>query len=202
MIDDQGYNRATSFTGSERQRRDQGSCPAPFKSSNTTPKYLVPQGTRVMARNVFDDRPTFFTTTKDNGFDRFERFLNDPAGNQYEFRSDNGWVMVVDEKKVVTTQPSPTTSHATKPKARGQKTRCRCRDCGEIVMLPFKPRYGLESLRHLGACGGRLEPVAHSKAKRPKQKKSKSKTPKAARPPLQSCVANMIAFKMGQQHKR
>ena len=54
-------------------------------------------------RNIRDDDTAWmpFTTTKESGFDRFERCVKAETGNFYEFRSaTGGWLLLVDSRFV------------------------------------------------------------------------------------------------------
>lgn len=58
--------------------------PRRTKLPRQVPRFLVPRGTPVAVQQVTGIAWQPHTTTKDNGFDRFERYLRDQAC--YEFR--------------------------------------------------------------------------------------------------------------------
>jgi hypothetical protein len=61
--------------------------------AKTRPRFLVPAGTKCAVRNVIRDEWVPFTTTKPNGFERFERWVTDEGGPDSEFGAEaGGWV--------------------------------------------------------------------------------------------------------------
>jgi hypothetical protein len=73
-----------------------------YQTSTHVPRFLVPAGTPCAVRTVFKDEWLPFTTTKDNAFERFERWVEDEGGPYYEFRSEvGGWVLLVAARHVV-----------------------------------------------------------------------------------------------------
>lgn len=86
--------RASSWSGSENRRREQGVCLPPTVAPNTTPRFLVPAGSKCAVSRIskLDWQP--YTTVQDIGFERFERFEQGESGNFYEFRFE-GWLMLV-----------------------------------------------------------------------------------------------------------
>jgi hypothetical protein len=72
------------------------------KASRRVPRFLVPKGTRCAVRSVYKDEWLPFTTTRDNGFERFERWVKDEGGPYFEFRSQiGGWILLVAARFVV-----------------------------------------------------------------------------------------------------
>lgn len=90
---------ATSWTGSERQRKSQGTCLPPKHPPNRTPLYTIPAGTMVRVRKVteFDNLWRNYTTQIAMGFDRPERAM----GLSLEFRHE-GWLIRIPRNKVTT----------------------------------------------------------------------------------------------------
>jgi hypothetical protein len=68
--------------------------------AKSRPRFLVPAGTRCAVRNVVTDEWLPFKTTKDNGFEKFERYERTPDGNFYEFRLGQ-WILLVHRRYVV-----------------------------------------------------------------------------------------------------
>jgi hypothetical protein len=71
-----------SWTGSERQRREQGGCRPPKHAPNTTPRYLVRAGTRVEVRRADRNNWSEYVTQQDASFERHLRYDN----RHYYFR--------------------------------------------------------------------------------------------------------------------
>ena len=72
----------TSWTGSERQRREQGVCRPPKHKPNTTPRFMVRAGTRVEVRRADRNRWFEYVTQRDLRFERRLRY----ADYHYFFR--------------------------------------------------------------------------------------------------------------------
>jgi hypothetical protein len=72
----------------------------PYRKPTRVPRFLVPKGTRCTVRNIVTDKRVTFTTTKDNGFERFERYERTEAGNFYEFRQE-GYLLRVHRRHVI-----------------------------------------------------------------------------------------------------
>jgi hypothetical protein len=74
--------RATSWTGTERQRREQGVCLPPARPAVRVPRFLIPAGSSVRVSRVsrLCWRPHF--TRKELHFERHEGYRN----GQYTFR--------------------------------------------------------------------------------------------------------------------
>jgi hypothetical protein len=64
------------------------------------PRFLVPAGTRCAVRNVVKDEWLPHTTTKENGFEKFDRYERNADGAFYEFRIGQ-WVLLVDRRYVI-----------------------------------------------------------------------------------------------------
>jgi hypothetical protein len=64
------------------------------------PRFLIPAGTRVAVRNVITDEWRTYTTTKENGFERFETYTKDEGVGYYQFRT-GVWVMLVARRFVI-----------------------------------------------------------------------------------------------------
>lgn len=64
------------------------------------PKYLVPAGTKCAIRNVLAGDWTPYTTVRESGFEKYERYDRQDEGNFYEFRL-GVWLMLVHRKYVV-----------------------------------------------------------------------------------------------------
>lgn len=87
--------RATSWSGSERGRREQGVCLPPSRPSNRASRFTVPRGVRCLVRRVSGVEWRDHVTAHDCGFDRYETF----ADFHYEFRL-KGWIMRVNCRHV------------------------------------------------------------------------------------------------------
>src|SRR5262249_22687924 len=73
-----------------------------YQTSTHVPRFLVPAGTPRAVRSVFKDEWRPFTTTKDNAFERVERYVQDEGGPYDEFRSEvGGWILLVAARHVV-----------------------------------------------------------------------------------------------------
>lgn len=90
MPEDVEKIRASSWTGSENSRKEQGVCLPPAHPPNTTPRFSVKQGTTCAVTPVSCERWRWYVTTKELGFERYERFVD----WHYEFRLE-GWLMRV-----------------------------------------------------------------------------------------------------------
>jgi hypothetical protein len=65
------------------------------------PRFLVPAGTPCAVKQISDNDWQTFTTTKDSGFERFERYERSGEHGFYEFRSVPGaWLLLVDRRFV------------------------------------------------------------------------------------------------------
>jgi hypothetical protein len=79
------------------RRRPQGTCvirPATLPP-DTTPRFTVPAGTRCMVRKATEADWRPYTTTRESGFDRYQRIV----GGFYEFR-EGLWLLGVNIKDV------------------------------------------------------------------------------------------------------
>jgi hypothetical protein len=73
-----------------------------YQTSTHVPRFLVPAGTPCAVRSVVKDEWRPFTTTQDNAFERFDRYVKDEGGPYDEFRSEvGGWVLLVAARHVV-----------------------------------------------------------------------------------------------------
>ena len=73
-----------------------------YQTSTHVPRFLVPAGTPCAVRSVVKDEWRPFTTTRDNAFERFERYVQDDGGPYDEFRSETGgWVLPVAARHVL-----------------------------------------------------------------------------------------------------
>ena len=73
-----------------------------YERPRRCPRLVVPAGTPCAVRSVFKDEWRPFTTTKDNGFKRFERWVQDERGPYDEFLSETGgWILLVAARHVV-----------------------------------------------------------------------------------------------------
>jgi hypothetical protein len=68
--------------------------------AKSRPRFLIPPGTRVAVRNVVTDEWRTYTTTKENGFERFETYTKDEGVGFYQFRT-GVWVMLVARRFVI-----------------------------------------------------------------------------------------------------
>jgi hypothetical protein len=68
--------------------------------ARTRPRFLVPVGTPCAVRNIAGGDEVPFTTTRDVGFERFERWVKDGGANIYEFR-EGGWLLLVQARYVI-----------------------------------------------------------------------------------------------------
>lgn len=87
--------RATSWSGSERERREQGVCLPPSKPPSKQSRFFIPRGVSCAVRRVEESEWRGHVTTADHGFDRYERYDD----GYYEFRL-KGWLMLVRSKYV------------------------------------------------------------------------------------------------------
>lgn len=86
-----------SWTGSETQRREQGSCRPPEHAPNREPKFFIAAGTTAFIKRV--EQITFgpYVTKLDRGFERYESY--DRENRRYVFR-DRGFQLAVSTAKV------------------------------------------------------------------------------------------------------
>lgn len=63
----------SDWTGSESQRKHQGTCPAPFASENDAPRFLLPAGVRCRVKNIRDRNWRNYVTKVETEFGRWER---------------------------------------------------------------------------------------------------------------------------------
>jgi hypothetical protein len=68
--------------------------------AKSRPRFLVPPGTRCAVRNVVKDEWLPHTTTKESGFEKFDRYEKNADGAFYEFRLGQ-WVLLVHRRHVV-----------------------------------------------------------------------------------------------------
>jgi hypothetical protein len=71
-----------------------------YRPPVTRPRFLIPAGTRVAVRNVIIDEWRACTTTKENGFERYETYTKDEGVGYYQFRT-GVWVMLVHRRFVI-----------------------------------------------------------------------------------------------------
>lgn len=84
------------WTGSERQRKPQGTCLPPSKDPVVVPRFLIKAGTLCGVRPVMANRFRTHVTKKDLSFESFELC----QGPCYQFRYE-GWIIVVHRDRVV-----------------------------------------------------------------------------------------------------
>ena len=89
--------RATSWSGSEDQRRPQGVCLPPARPPVVVPRFLIRAGTpcEITPLSRIGWRP--YTTTREAPFERFESY--DRKTKTYQFR-DRGWLLRVHRRRV------------------------------------------------------------------------------------------------------
>jgi hypothetical protein len=72
-----------------------------YQKPRRFPRFVVPAGTPCAVRSVVKDEWRPFTTTRDNAFERFERYVKDEGGPYYEFRAETGgWILLVAARHV------------------------------------------------------------------------------------------------------
>jgi hypothetical protein len=92
------HGQRAAAAGLVRGEQPFGVYPAPRRF----PRFVVPVGTPCAVRRVFTDAWLPFTTTKDNAFERFERWVTDEGGPYDEFRSEvGGWLLLAAARHVV-----------------------------------------------------------------------------------------------------
>jgi hypothetical protein len=64
------------------------------------PKYKVPAGVRCAVRDIRGNEWIPYTTTKESGFERYERYESGDDGKYYEFRL-GAWLLLVHRRYVV-----------------------------------------------------------------------------------------------------
>ncbi len=84
-----------SWTGSENERKPQGTCRPPVKPMDETPRFLIPVATEVQVVDVTGGEWRTYVTTKDNEFERYDS----RGSNTYTFRR-GGWLMRVDRRDI------------------------------------------------------------------------------------------------------
>jgi hypothetical protein len=81
--------------------RDQQQFPPRTQPPRDRPRFLVPAGVPCAVKQISDMDWRTFTTTKDCGFERFERYERQGKQAYYEFRSVPGaWLLLVDRRFV------------------------------------------------------------------------------------------------------
>lgn len=80
----------SDWTGSSRQRREQGLCLPPANKPNKTARFVIPAGTSVNIASVMNSRWFAYETRIDLEFSRFEQRKN----GFYYFRH-LGWLIRV-----------------------------------------------------------------------------------------------------------
>jgi hypothetical protein len=89
--------RATSWTGSEDLRREQGVCLSPARPPVVMPRFLIRAGTACQVSKLTPLKWRPYITTRDVGLERFEFY--DPKSKVYEFRH-LGWLLRVHRRHV------------------------------------------------------------------------------------------------------
>lgn len=82
--------RATSWSGSEDSRREQGVCLPPKRQADKTPRFSIEVGSRCQVAKVITGDYFPYTTKTQIGFERFERYRD----GVYTFRQDEYLVKV------------------------------------------------------------------------------------------------------------
>jgi len=85
-----------SWTGSEKQRREQGICRPPVSPADRTPKYRIPAGTSVHIRRIGAVEWQPYVMKREQGFDRFESRVM----RSLVFRTF-GWQIRVSPRRVI-----------------------------------------------------------------------------------------------------
>jgi hypothetical protein len=88
--------REATWTGSEDNRHEQGTCLPPSSPPLKVPRYLVPVGVRCSIKKLAWTGWQGHTTTKETGFESYESYKD----GHYEFRL-KGWIMKVYRGHVV-----------------------------------------------------------------------------------------------------
>jgi hypothetical protein len=73
---------------------------AKYTRPTKRPRFLIPSGTKVAVRNVITDEWRTYTTTKENGFEKYDRYERNADGAFYEFRTGL-WVLIVHRRYVI-----------------------------------------------------------------------------------------------------
>lgn len=81
-----------SWTGSENQRREQGSCRPPAMPANDTPRYLIPVGVPCEVRRVDQAEWFEYTTKVESSFNRYESY--DKKTKCYVFRHEGAQIRI------------------------------------------------------------------------------------------------------------
>lgn len=103
--------KATSWSGSESSRREQGICRPPAHKPDKTPRFIVQAGTPCSIRPVTDPTWQGYRTRKTVGFDRYESLCD----GCYVFRLD-GYLMLIGKEKVQCNTAEPRF-----PRSRGKR---------------------------------------------------------------------------------
>lgn len=88
--------RATSWTGSENERREQGECLPPTVKPQSVPRFRLPAGVTCEVASVLKDIWTPHTMKVELGFEKYDYY----RGGYYTFRHF-GWQIRVYRGQVV-----------------------------------------------------------------------------------------------------
>lgn len=83
-----------SWTGSEHERREQGTCRPPVHAPNLTTRFTIPAGTEITLCDIQASVWKQYTTKEELRFERYESYRD----GEYQFRHEGYWIRVRSHK--------------------------------------------------------------------------------------------------------